>query len=387
LQCKINRVTTFCNDYNSGNCHSCEWITLAYPEQLVKKEEILKSALNLNATSVQLEPTVASKTTAFRNRAKMSVTGTSENPCIGLLGNDQLDLGRELLNCPIQHSTLNEVIKALPTFIREYNLVPYQINEKKGELKGLILFYSPQSDEMYLRFVLRSKECVSRIKKLLPKLQEQFPFLKCVSANIQPVPHALLEGPEEVFITEKTNILHQMKNFKFQLSPQAFVQTNADLASKLYETAAQWIAEVRPKKMLELFCGQGAFSFFASNSAENILGIEINESAVATANQTAAALGLTHLRFESMDARNAPPFGADLILVNPPRRGLGDSIQVILNQGPKHLVYSSCSHESLVKDLKTLEPFYSMKKVQIFDLFPHTEHFEILTFLERKQNT
>ncbi len=178
-----------------------------------------------------------------------------------------------------------------------------------------------------------------------------------------------------------------MGNIVLNLAPQAFVQTNEEVATQLYQTAAQWIGKIRPKKMLELFCGQGAFSFFAAEKTHKnteILGIEINESAVDTANETAKKLGLSLLRFECMDAKNSPSIGADLILVNPPRRGLADSIQIILKALPQHLIYSSCSADTLAKDIQILSERYTIKEVQIFDLFPHTQHFETLVLLELK---
>ena len=363
-------MNTFCTYYNQQECKSCTWIEVPYAEQLKRKE---------NA--------VPSSPIGFRNRAKMIVTGTSEKPIIGLTGGETLDEGRELLHCPIQNPKLNEVIAALPEYIREFNLIPYQIENRKGELKALILFYSPLTNQMYLRFILRSKECVSRITKLLPKLQSQFPHLVCVTANIQPVPQAILEGKEEIFITEQKFIAHQLGHLTLNLAPQAFVQTNAEVATKLYQLAADWITEIKPEKMLELFCGQGAFSLFAAKSAKKIVGIEINEEAVKTANETARKLGYSHLSFECRDAKDTPSIGADLILVNPPRRGLGESIEIILNAEPKHLIYSSCSAESLNKDLQKLATQYSIVKKQVFDLFPHTEHFETLVHLERKANS
>ncbi len=370
-----------CEYFNAHTCRSCNWIEQDYSQQLLQKESIIRKELNVQ---FPFEKSTSSSTKGFRNRAKMSVTGTSSDPIIGLTGEDHLDQGRKLLHCPIHHPKLNTVIEALPDFIREFNLIPYQIESKQGELKGLILFYSPGSDHMYLRFVLRSKECVSRIIKLLPKLQNQFPFLKCVTANIQPTPHAILEGKEEIFITEQKFIDHSLGQITLALSPQAFVQTNVEVATKLYQTAAAWIAEIKPNKMLELFCGQGAFSFFAAQSAKEILGIEINEDAVNTANQTAKKLQLSHVSFEAKDAHDAPSIGADLLLVNPPRRGLTDSIKIILESMPQHLIYSSCSVETLAKDIQKLSTQYRMIKIQLFDLFPHTEHFETLVMLERK---
>lgn len=311
----------------------------------------------------------------------MVVTGSVEVPIIGLAGEESLDQGRELLECPIHHPKLNEVIAGLPEFIREYQLHPYRIAERKGELKGVIAFYSPDSDEMYLRFILRSQECVSRIRKLLPKLQAKFPALVVVTANIQPIPHAILEGPEEIYITERREIRHRIAEHEFKLAPGAFVQTNSEVATRLYATAAEWIRDSGVERVCELFCGQGAFSFFAAKHAKKIMGIDINPDGVKAANETAREQGLTHLKFISADAATVGDelraFQPDLVLVNPPRRGLGAA----LDFPPGNLIYSSCSLDSLTADLVKLSEKYRIEKAQIFDMFPHTEHFELLIFL------
>jgi 23S rRNA (uracil747-C5)-methyltransferase len=378
---------SFCEYYNRKECFSCTEIEIPYTEQLLKKESVLREALALPGTFL-LQPSVASPTLGFRNKAKLSVTGTTTHPILGLTGKAKLDAGREILSCPIHHPKLNRLIEALPAYIQNYNLIPYSIETKTGELKSIILFYSEGSDELYLRFVLRSKECISRIQKLLPKLQADFPGLACVSANLQPIPHAILEGPEEIFITEKKFITHRLDVISLKLSPQAFVQTNAVVATQLYQTAAKWISEIKPESMVELFCGQGPFSFFAAQSAKKIIGLEINAAAVKTANDTARDLGFTHLEFQCVDAAQTSEAmkqaHANLVLVNPPRRGLGPEVLTILkNERPANLIYSSCSVESLASDLKALSELYQIKRAQIFDLFPHTAHFETLVHLEK----
>jgi len=261
--------------------------------------------------------------------------------------------------------------------------------ERKGELKGVILFYSPLSGQMYLRFVLRSQESVARIRKAIPEMQREFPDLVCISANIQPIPHAFLEGPEEILLTKQSSIHHQMGPLSFQLSPQAFVQTNVDVATRLYQTASQWIAEVSPQKATELFCGQGAFSFFAQAHSREWLGIEVNPSAVRIANASAQMMGYNHLRFVAADAtqvlQELQSFNPDLVLVNPPRRGLSPAgVRMLIDYAPRDLLYSSCEIETLRSDLEELAPIYELKRVQWFDLFPHTSHFETLVWLTRR---
>jgi 23S rRNA (uracil747-C5)-methyltransferase len=380
-------MASFCSYFNQGQCRSCELMEDDYSAQIALKEATILGAI----PGVILSPSIKSSPQAFRNRAKMTVTGTVEAPVIGLVGETDLDSGRELLHCPIHHPKLNELIASLPGFIQSYHLYPYSIRERKGELKGLIAFYSPHSRQMYLRFILRSKDCISRLIKMLPALQTLYPELVCVSANLQPIPHAILEGKEEIFITDKKFIDHELKttqgSVRFRLSPQGFVQTNVEIATILYQTAAGWIEESRSNKVLDLFCGQGAFSFFAAPSAKEILGIEINADAVSAATESAQEQGLKHLRFQCADATRVrteiETFAPDLVLVNPPRRGLSEAVELLLKNRPGHILYSSCSIESLGADIKKLSSDYQVKRIQLFDMFPHTKHFETLVWLSR----
>lgn len=379
-------MKTFCGYFDEGKCQSCGLISTEYPEQLKLKENRLLKHLE-KFESFQLLPSQASNTTHFRNKAKLVVTGTIENPIIGLGGNEELDLGREILNCSLHHPFINSVLNFMPDFIRLTLLPPYQIKDKKGELKGIIVYYSEDSQESYLRFILRSKESLDRIKKHLPSLVEKFPEITCISANIQPIPHAILEGDEEVFLSEKKFINHHIKNFTLRLGPQGFVQTNHKVARALYETAAKWTEELQIEKFSELFCGQGAFSFFVAQKVKSSIGFEINAEAVNEANRTASTLGYDHLKFACADAANVSnelrKYGPDLVLVNPPRRGLSGAIEIFKDEIFEHIIYSSCSIESLAKDLEELAPFYKVIKVQIFDMFPHTHHFETLLLLRR----
>jgi 23S rRNA (uracil747-C5)-methyltransferase len=373
-------MNTFCSSFNQGLCHSCDLITRPGLEQLSLKEEKLNSLFPLT-----LLPSVTGATSSFRNKAKFVITGTMENPVIGLYGEEKLDQGRSLLNCPLHVKTINDSLPIISEFITLAKLPPYEIHSQKGELKGIILFYSHTTHEGYLRFILRSKEAISRIKKHLPWLQEKLPHLLCMSANLQPIPHAILEGEEELYLTEKNFILHKTGDFLMRLTPKAFVQTNQVIAEKLYSTAASWIKEAGISRFLELFCGQGAFSFFAAHFIDAGLGIELNSEAIQTAQASARDLHLTKLTFKSSDAssvlQDVIQFHPDLILVNPPRGGLKGVIAILNSVKPKSIIYSSCNHLTLSQDLK-LMPSYEIKKIQLFDMFPHTSHFETLVFLE-----
>lgn len=379
-------MNTFCAYFNQGICRSCDLITLDYANQILMKEKALKDSLE-GISFPRFESTVTSKSLHFRNKAKLIVTGTLDNPIIGLWGEEELDNGRELLNCPLHKKEINELLPHLKEFITLAKLVPYQIQSRTGELKGIITFYSETSNEMYLRFILRSKEAITRLIKYKNFLLDKIPHLKVISANIQPVPHAQLEGLEEIFLTEEEFIQHELSEVTMNLGPRAFVQTNQEVAEKLYQTAGLWVKELNCKKFLELYCGQGAFSFFCARNIQEGLGIEINEAAVLEGNKTAKKLNYSHLHFKQQDAAlvssEVKAFNPDLILVNPPRRGLAETVHLLLDEKPQHIIYSSCSYETLAIDLKKLKD-YEIKRIRIFDMFPNTSHFETLVLLERK---
>lgn len=372
-------MKTFCSYYNESQCKSCDLIESSYPEQIALKQKVLSQSLK-GLEAPDFLPTITSRQTHFRNKAKLIVSGNLEGPVIGILGS-------ELLHCPLHLNKINELLPALKTFITQARLVPYDIASKSGELKGIIIFHSEETGESYLRFILRSKEALDRIKKHHLSLLESFPHLKCLSVNIQPVPHAILEGEEEIFITERTSILHRLGDITFRLGPRAFVQTNQVVALSLYRTAASWIKESHHKKFMELYCGQGAFSFFAAPYVENGLGIEINEDAVKVAQESAKEFNLTQLSFKSADAGsvgdNIKNFSPDVILVNPPRRGLDKALKVLMDNQPKMIIYSSCNHETLIQDLNELKNGYKISRIQIFDMFPNSSHFETLVELTR----
>ncbi len=378
-------MNTFCSYFNQGVCRSCTELPHAYLDQLRNKEARLRERLK-DWKEITYETAIPSKEQFFRNKAKMVVTGTLAEPIIGLAGDEDLDAGKDIRNCSLHTPQITQLLNALPEFIQQSKLVPYSIHQKMGELKGLILYHSTETSAMYLRFVLRSKEGLDRIKKNLTSLRIRFPELQCVSANIQPIPHAILEGPEEIFFTEKNFIDHQLGQIQMKLHPQGFVQTNQEVATKLYATAADWMKEIQIKRFAELFCGQGAFSFFAAAQVEEALGIEINSDAVSRANHTAQDLGLKHLRFVASDAslvqEELTRFNPDLVLANPPRRGLGHALDLFKRGEFPYFIYSSCNAETMAQDFKALKDIYRPVRAQLFDMFPHTEHFETLVLLK-----
>ncbi|MNS21903.1 23S rRNA (uracil(747)-C(5))-methyltransferase RlmC [compost metagenome] len=235
--------------------------------------------------------------------------------------------------------------------------------------------------------MLRSETKLEQLRAALPWLQQQLPQLKLITANIQPVHMAIMEGEKEIFFTEQQALAENFNGVPLWIRPHSFFQTNPVVASRLYATARDWVQALNIDHMWDLFCGVGGFGLHCATPNMKLTGIEISAEAIACAKQSAAELGLTDLHFQALDSTQfATGQGSvpDLVLVNPPRRGIGKALCEYLSQmAPNTLIYSSCNAQTMAKDIAMLSG-YRVERVQLFDMFPHTAHYEVLTLLTRR---
>ncbi|MFA3779503.1 23S rRNA (uracil(747)-C(5))-methyltransferase RlmC [Yersinia sp. 1652 StPb PI] len=370
-----------CAQYTAGRCRSCQWLDKPYPQQLADKQHHLESLLAGHPVAQWLAP-VFGRENAFRNKAKMVVSGSVERPLLGMLHRDGTPV--DLSDCPLYPASFAPVFTVLKTFIARAGLTPYNVARKRGELKFLLLTESIYSGELMLRFVLRSETKLAQLRAALPWLQQQLPQLAVISANIQPVHMAILEGEQEVPLTEQQALPELFNQVPLFIRPQSFFQTNPQVAASLYATARQWVRELEISSMWDLFCGVGGFGLHCASAETQLTGIEINAEAIACARQSAQQLGLKNVSFAALDSTRfatAETQVPQLVLVNPPRRGMGAELCDYLAQmAPEFILYSSCNAQTMAKDISLLTD-YHIERAQLFDMFPHTAHYEVLILL------
>jgi len=373
-----------CALYTAGTCRSCQWLDKPYSRQLVDKQQDLQQLLADVAVGEWLEP-VTGPESAFRNKAKMVVSGSVERPLLGMLHRDGTPV--DLCDCPLYPASFPEVFGVLKSFIARAGLTPYNVARKRGELKFLLLTESQKEGGMMLRFVLRSEAKLAQLRAALPWLQQQLPQLKVISANIQPVHMAILEGEREIALTEQQALEEEFNQVPLFIRPQSFFQTNPQVAAALYATARDCVRELNIGSMWDLFCGVGGFGLHCATPEMKLTGIEISAEAIACAKASAARLGLKQVEFQALDSTGfatAKESIPDLVLVNPPRRGIGPALCDYLSRmAPQTILYSSCNAQTMAKDLAAM-PDYRVERVQLFDMFPHTAHYEVLTLLSRR---
>ncbi|MGR7474308.1 23S rRNA (uracil(747)-C(5))-methyltransferase RlmC [Klebsiella aerogenes] len=372
-----------CALYDAGRCRSCQWLELPLTQQLADKMANLRELLAGHPAARWLAP-VSGPETAFRNKAKMVVSGSVERPLLGMLHRDGTP--EDLTDCPLYPPSFEAVFAALKPFIARAGLTPYNVARKRGELKYLLLTESQQGG-MMLRFVLRSAAKLAQLRAALPWLQQQLPQLKVITANIQPVHMAIMEGEQEIFLSDQQALAENFNGVPLWIRPQSFFQTNPTVASQLYATARDWVRALPVNHMWDLFCGVGGFGLHCATPQMRLTGIEIAPEAIACAKQSAAQLGLTNLHFQALDSTQFATHEDDipqLVLVNPPRRGIGAELCDYLSRmAPPYIIYSSCNARTMAADIDRLQG-YRLERVQLFNMFPHTAHYEVLTLLVRE---
>lgn len=371
-----------CAHHAAGRCRSCTLLGMPRVDQLERKSREVRDLLAPYGEPEWLPP-YAGPDSGFRNKAKMVVSGSEDAPTLGIL--DAEGHGVDLRDCALHSDGLQAALPVLADFVRRARLTPYDVPTRRGELKHLLVTESPDGALM-VRLVLRSQEPVARIRKHLPWLLTALPGIEVLSVNLQPEHKAVLEGERELLLHGST-LTMRVNGLDLHLRPQSFFQTNTEVAAELYRQAVHWVDALDVEQVWDLYCGVGGFALHLAGPGRRVTGIEISPEAVASARATRDEAGIEDVRLEAGDATayalaaTDPP---DLAVVNPPRRGIGSDLAGWLESSDvSHVLYSSCNAHSLARDLAVM-PSLRPREARLLDMFPQTDHYEVLVLLERR---
>lgn len=373
-----------CPHFSAARCRSCSLIEQPYVEQLAAKVAHCRGLL-ASHSDVEWLPPVASAESGFRNKAKMVVSGSFERPVLGIV--DAQVQGVSLVDCPLYPPALQASFAPLAEFIRTARIEPYDIAARRGELKYLLVTLAEHANELMVRFVLRSQEPLARMRKHLPELLAM-QGVRVVSVNLQPEHKAVLEGEREILLTPQESLTMHLNGIPLHLRPKSFFQTNSAVAEALYRQGRAWVEELDPASVWDLFCGVGGFALHVADGRREVTGIELSAEAIASAEQSRDELGLQRVAFRALDVNDfalGNPQVPQLVIVNPPRRGIGAELCRFLEQSAvRWVIYSSCNAESLARDLAQM-PSLRLRRARLLDMFPHTTHYEVITLLQRER--
>jgi 23S rRNA (uracil1939-C5)-methyltransferase len=197
-------------------------------------------------------------------------------------------------------------------------------------------------------------------------------------------------GPTEI-VDGSPTFDEELGDLRLRISPDAFFQTNTEMAERLYATAIEYARLQGWERLYDLFCGIGTIGLSMAPRAGELFGLEIVEEAVADAISNARLNQVSNAHFFAGDVRLAlrelveKAGRPDVLVVDPPRAGLSQKVvRRVIEAAPRRIVYVSCNPTTLAPNAAQLvEAGYALRRVRPVDMFPQTPHIECVALLER----
>lgn len=177
-------------------------------------------------------------------------------------------------------------------------------------------------------------------------------------------------------------------------SPRDFIQVNDGVNQLMVRTALEWL-DIQPQdRVLDLFCGMGNFTLPLAKRAAQVVGVEGVPALVAKGQENAALNGLHNVTFfhenleEDVTRQVWAKHGFDKVLLDPARAGAAGVMLHIIKLAPRRVVYVSCNPATLARDSDVLlQAGYTIQRLAMLDMFPHTGHLESMVLFEHKNHS
>lgn len=388
LDPSVDRVPAPCQHF--GACGGCRFQDYAYGRQLEAKHGQVRDALTRIARIVEppLEPIVpAASQLHYRNKVEYSFTTTPDGPALGFHRAGRWDEVLPLDECLLTTEVGNRVRDVVRDWAREEGLPAYDQATQEGYLRHLVVREGRNTGQALVVLVTAAGErfdadyLIERLRAV-PEVRSINWAVNDSPAEVTSLPTRLLWGTE--WIEE------EVLGLRFRIRPNAFLQTNTEMAARLYELARDAADLSGAETVYDLYCGTGTIGLALASGAAHVWGVEISEEAVACAIENAALNGVGNASFfagnvgqslEELQERAGPP---DVVVVDPPRAGLaGKALRRAGGLRASRIVYVSCNPTTLAGDVKVLSEEFGYELVQCtpVDMFPHTPHIESVSLL------
>lgn len=330
---------------------------VSYKEELKSKESFLHE---LFGQEVQV---LSAGSKHYRNKIEFATTPNA----LGLkrTWDDVVDL----TEVPILDQALNEVWKQVRAFIKEHR-VPC---------------YDPVTQTGWLRYVtLRSGVGVQVILTTTTDEHKELAEAFAHALDVRSVwwmTNATREGAigKRVAVFGEELLEMRVCDKRFLTRPDSFFQAHIAACELALEQMRPYVSET--DTVLDLYCGVGVLGQCLAHTS--LVGVETNNKAIALATQN-AALNNVQAEYFAADAARIPKKSFDVVIVDPPRAGLGTAVHTVLALKPKRIVYLSCNPKTQRRDIAALKAAYTVSHLVGIDFFPRTAHVECLAVLDRR---
>jgi 23S rRNA (uracil1939-C5)-methyltransferase len=373
---------------NHGRCGGCVLQHLAYPAQLSFKRRLVERALATHPSLARVpvqDVVAAPRELHYRNRAKYVLAARDGRLVLGSYAPGSHEVV-DMAGCQVPEEPIDEVARAFARRLAAERVPAYDEATRRGELRHLVVRAGVDGDLLVV-VVSRSSAPRAALARAARALRVELPAVAGVVLNLNPDPGNLIFGARDEPLDGAAALRDEVAGIPLELSARSFFQVNRAQAARLYAAVVDAARATRRARAVDLFCGAGAIALLLARAGARVRGVEIDADAVADARATAARLKLD-VGFHAGDAAAGLAAaardlgGLDVLVVNPPRRGLAGALAAVKAAAPPRLIYVSCNPRTLAADLAAL-PGYRVERVVPYDLMPGTPHVETLAVLSQ----
>jgi len=388
LEASPARVEAPCRHF--GECGGCRFQHLDYDAQLAEKERQVRDALVRIGRFPEppLEPIVpAASIYGYRNKLEYSFATGEDGVELGFHRAGRWDEIVDIEECLLTTELGNAIRLAVRAWAREEGLEAYDQATGKGYLRHLVVREGRNTGQALIVLVTAPGERFET--GYFTDVLRRFSEVRSVHWAINDTPAEQTNLPTKLLWGEEA-IEEQILGLRFRVRPSAFLQTNTEMASVLYELAREYAGLRGDENVYDLYCGTGTIGLALASNAKAVWGLEISEEAVACAIENAELNGIENARFfagnvgQTVEELREEAGTPDLVVVDPPRAGLaGKALRRTGALGAPRIVYVSCNPTTLASDLQVLrdEYGYELDRCRPVDMFPHTPHVESVSVL------
>jgi 23S rRNA (uracil1939-C5)-methyltransferase len=375
------RVSPACPAY--GQCGGCPLEHMRYDAQLAWKRDELARAL-AHFPSLAIGACVPSpRPLGYRNKSKLVYARDADGrPVLGAFA-PRSHRVVDLAGCRVAEAPLDDVAAALLQACARFDVAPFDERAGTGVLRYAILRVN-HAARVLVTLVTATRE-FSDGRTLGEALMRARPDVAGVVQNVNETRGNALFGRQDFLLAGESALEELVGGVRLTLSATAFFQVNRDVAAAIYRDLATAAALTGGERVVDAYCGVGGIALTLAPRARHVVGVEEHAGAVADAAAAADANGAGNARFVAGDAAAvmATLDGADVVVLNPPRRGCAPEVLAqAARLGPRMIAYVSCAPDTLARDLALLEGLgYRARTATPYDMLPQTPHVETLAIL------
>ena len=364
------------------------WQVLPYERQLEIKADQVDQALRRigKLDGFELEPIIpAAEQWRYRNKVEFSFgRGPDGELTCGFHAPGRFDVIEPMDDCLLVSEKVNVLRKQVLAVCREYNLPAWDRRDQRGFLRNLVVREARRTGQFQVRIVTTPGKLP--VEDLVTRVEADSLWWSETSGLGEST-----VGGKNRLLSGKPQIEEQLGDLRFLISPEAFFQTNTEMAEVLYGVASEYAQLRGHEKVFDLFCGIGTIALTLAPRASTVFGLEIVAPAIQDAAENARLNGIHNATFYEGDVRTGmrelveAEGKPEVVIVDPPRAGLSQKIvRRIIEAEPQRIVYVSCNPTTLAPNAAQLvEAGYRLIKARPVDMFPQTPHIETVALLER----